>query len=43
MFWYGYKRMGGKLKKVYIGRSLELTLDRLREVGSKFTDAPVSL
>jgi hypothetical protein len=35
-YWYGYKRITGKLHKLYIGRSLELTLERLEEVAIAF-------
>jgi hypothetical protein len=28
-FWYAYKRVGGKLRKRYLGKSDELTLERL--------------
>ena len=33
-FWYAFKRSAGKLYKVYIGRSHELTAARLSEVSS---------
>jgi hypothetical protein len=31
-FWYGYKRIGGKLHKSYLGKSGDLTLERLESV-----------
>jgi IS1 family transposase len=31
-FWYAYKRVGGKLRKRYLGKSDELTLERLESV-----------
>jgi hypothetical protein len=31
-FWYGYKRIDGKLRKRYLGKSNELTLERLESI-----------
>lgn len=28
-YWYGYRRQGGRLRKVYLGKSCDLTLERL--------------
>jgi HAMP domain-containing protein len=33
-YWYAYRKVQGKLHKRYIGRSSDLTLDRLEEVAS---------
>lgn len=30
--WYGYKRVAGRLHKVYLGRSPDLTLERLHNI-----------
>src|SRR5437762_8368653 len=34
-FWYGYKKVSGKLRTIYIGRTSELTLQRLKQVSQK--------
>lgn len=31
-YWYGYRKIEGKLHKRYIGKSLDVTLDRLKAV-----------
>src|SRR5215472_4435154 len=31
-YWYGYRRVQGKLHRAYIGKSARLTLERLNEV-----------
>ncbi len=31
-YWYGYRKVEGKLHKRYIGKSLDVTLDRLKAV-----------
>lgn len=33
-YWYGYRKVGGKLHKRYIGRTSDLTLGRLEEVAA---------
>lgn len=35
-FWYAYKRIDGRLRKVYVGRSEDLTAERLVEIVEKF-------
>lgn len=37
-FWYAYRRVGGKLRKLYLGRSADLTLDRLRAVAERIKE-----
>jgi len=32
-YWYAYRRQGGKLYKSYLGKTEELTLERLQQVG----------
>ena len=34
-YWYGSRRHGGRLTKVYLGTTEDLTVDRLLEVGRK--------
>lgn len=34
-YWYGYRRAGGRLHKCYIGRSHELTAQRLAECAQR--------
>jgi hypothetical protein len=34
-FWYAYKRLDGKLRKKYVGRSEVLTLDRIKEIAQQ--------
>jgi predicted ATPase/DNA-binding CsgD family transcriptional regulator len=41
-YWYAYRRHGPKLDKVYLGRTEEIDLDRLRSAAAKFTDAQPS-
>lgn len=33
-YWYGYRKQQGKLHKRYIGKALELTVNRLEEIAS---------
>jgi LuxR family maltose regulon positive regulatory protein len=33
-YWYAYRKRGGTLQKVYLGKSADLTLDRLQEVAA---------
>lgn len=35
-FWYAYKRSDGRLRKIYVGRSEDLTYERLVETVEKF-------
>ena len=35
-FWYAYKRMDGRLRKVYAGRSEDLTYERLVDTVRNF-------
>ena len=37
-FWYGYKRIEGRLHKRYVGRSEDMTCERLVETVEKFRD-----
>ncbi len=36
-YWYGYKRIAGKLHKRYIGAREDVTAERLAELAQKFT------
>lgn len=36
VFWYGYKRIGGKLHKAYIGRTPDVNPKRLADVAWRF-------
>src|SRR6266480_2399910 len=40
-YWYAYRRRGGRLRKAYLGRSSDLTLERLTEVAGGLEDAAV--
>jgi LuxR family maltose regulon positive regulatory protein len=33
-YWYGYRRLEGKLKKIYLGRSKELTQEKLEQASA---------
>ncbi|MFN8433457.1 MAG: LuxR C-terminal-related transcriptional regulator [Anaerolineales bacterium] len=33
-YWYAYKRRNGKLYKAYLGKTTELTLERLQQIGN---------
>jgi hypothetical protein len=35
-FWYAYKKIDGRLRKCYVGRSEDLTYERLVETVEKF-------
>ncbi len=37
-YWYAYKRRNGKLHKAYLGKTEELTLERLRQAGDYLRD-----
>lgn len=44
-YWYAYRMRGGALQKAYLGKSTDLTLDRLQEVAAGFarrSAAPVA-
>lgn len=41
-FWYAYHRADGKLRKLYLGRSVDLTLDHLRAVAERIIELPAS-
>lgn len=36
-YWYAYRRLGGKLHKTYLGKSEELTIDRLEQAGAQLS------
>lgn len=36
-FWYAYAKRDGKLKKCYIGRAQDLTIDRLKAVSEQMS------
>lgn len=38
-YWYAYRRVGSKMRKKYLGRSITLTLDHLEEIASAFSPA----
>jgi LuxR family maltose regulon positive regulatory protein len=35
-FWYAYKKIDSRLRKLYVGRSEDLTYERLVEIVEKF-------
>ncbi len=37
-YWYAYRRRGGRLRKAYLGRSSDLTLDRLIDIGDRLDE-----
>ena len=37
-YWYAYRRRGGRLRKAYLGRSSDLTLDRLMTIGDRLAE-----
>jgi len=41
-FWYAYKRVDGKLRKRYLGKSEELTLERLENIAYDLAKPPES-
>ena len=41
-YWYIYRKSGGKLRKAYLGKAEELTLERLYLVASALVDHPDS-
>jgi len=43
LYWYGYRRRGGKLHKVYLGKSEELTLTRLEKAAADLAGNPFGL
>lgn len=40
-YWYGYRRVEGKLHKRYIGKPEDVTLERLKEVASTLESTPL--
>jgi predicted ATPase/DNA-binding CsgD family transcriptional regulator len=42
-YWYAYRRMGGKLHSFYLGKSADLTLQRLNEAAAAFERAGEAL
>src|SRR5512136_2522409 len=34
-YWYGYRRLNGKLTKIYLGKSKELTWERLEQASAQ--------
>ena len=38
-YWYAYRRRAGQLRKAYLGRAGDLTLDRLEEVSARLDEA----
>lgn len=41
-YWTVYRRCGGRLRKVYLGPSAALTIDRLEEVAIRLRDPPAT-
>lgn len=39
-YWYGYRKVAGKLHKRYIGKSSEVTIERLIEIGELLKVSP---
>ena len=39
-YWYGYRKVSGKLHKRYIGKSLEITSERLEEIAEALNVPP---
>lgn len=39
-FWYAYRKVAGKLKNSYLGKSDRLTVERLLEVADKLVNSP---
>ena len=39
-YWYGYRKVAGKLHKRYIGKSTEVTVERLIEIGELLKVSP---
>ncbi len=37
-YWYGYRRIDGKLKKIYLGRDADLTLEKLKSSAAKIVE-----
>src|SRR5947209_20531043 len=40
LYWYAYSRQEGKLHKAYLGKSADLTLERLRSVAQAVAARP---
>src|SRR5438477_3059635 len=41
-YWYIYRKSGGKLRKAYLGKAEEVTLERLGTVAATLLDQPTS-
>ena len=41
-YWTAYRRCGRRLRKVYIGRSAALTIERLENIAMRLRDPPTS-
>jgi chromosome segregation ATPase len=41
-YWYGCRKIAGKVRKKYIGKSLEVTVDKLEEIAEALEVPPVS-
>lgn len=41
-YWYAYRKRGGVLQKVYLGKSADLTLDRLQEIAAALVQRSVA-
>ena len=41
-YWYVYRKSGGKLRKAYLGKAEEVTLERLSAVAATLLDKPAS-
>ncbi|MEH2236142.1 hypothetical protein [Nostoc sp.] len=39
-YWYGYRKIQGKLHKRYIGKIAELTIERLEEIAVQLEESP---
>jgi len=39
-YWYGYRKVSGKLHKRYIGKSVEVTQEKLEAIGEALNVAP---
>lgn len=37
VYWYAYKRLNGKLHKAYLGKTEEVTLEKLQQIGDSLT------
>lgn len=39
-YWYGYRKVAGRLHKKYIGKTQELTIERLEEIAGQLEQPP---